>query len=258
MQQTTLIVLAHPEPGSFNGHWARASQDASRRLGHEVLVSDLVSMGFDPVEKRQHYRDVPLEEMNLPFDPLRMQDVAARTHSLPADVATEIDKIRQADRILFHFPLWWFGPPAILKGWMDRCLVHGELHTSSQRFDAGLCRGKRVLFCVSTGSTAMESSPAGKEGDVNLLLWPLAYTLRYLGFTILQPHVVHGVHGFHREPAKAELEQRLRQTLAGQADLMARFDALPVIRFNSDDQFDDNGVLLRSAQSHGPFICHES
>ncbi len=258
LQETTLIILAHPEPRSFNGSWAQASIEAAEELGQNVLYSDLVSMGFDPVEKVTHYKNASAVDTNSPFDPLYVQDLAAKEQCLPADVAAEILKIKSAHRIIFHFPLWWFGPPAVLKGWLDRCLVHGELHTSDQRFDAGRCVGKKAIFCVSTGSTAMESSSAGKEGDVNMLLWPLAYALRYLGFTVLQPRIVHGVHGFHQDGAKVDLENRLQQIIIEQKQLMSNFDDLPTMQFNRDDDFDDNGILRSSAISHSPFIRHGS
>lgn len=256
LEQSTLIVLAHPEPRSFNGSWAQASAKASEANGHTLLFSDLVSMGFDPVEKRSHYDLETENDGNEPFDSLRMQDRAANMNCLPVEVAAEIQKIRDADRVIFHFPLWWFGPPAILKGWLDRCLVHGALHTSTQRFDAGMCISKKALFCVSTGSTAVESSPSGKEGDVNMLVWPMAYTLRYLGFTVLKPIVVHGVHGFHKGDDKAALERRLGQVINNQHQLVSTFDELPLMRFNRDDEFNAAGALKPSAQSYSGFIRH--
>ncbi len=64
-------------------------------------------------------------------------------------MAAETRKTKSAQRIINHFPLRWFGPPAVLKGWLDRCFEHGELHTSTQRFDAGSCIGKKAIFCVS-------------------------------------------------------------------------------------------------------------
>ena len=45
---TTLIVLAHPEPLSFNGAWAAATRQACMTAGDTVLTSDLVEMAFDP------------------------------------------------------------------------------------------------------------------------------------------------------------------------------------------------------------------
>lgn len=249
---TTLIVLAHPEPQSFNAQWAQASAAASTAQGHEVIWSDLYAMGFDPAEQAAHY-DPPADQ---PFDPLKAQAQAAAT-GLPADIAAEVDKLRRADRIIFHFPLWWFAPPAMLKGWCDRALPHGALHTTAERFDTGMLKGKKALLCVTTGSSAAESAHNGKEGDVGLLLWPLAYTLRYVGLSVLQPICVHGVHGYHRGDRAVALGDRLQAALAGQADLIAGFDNLPEIAFNADSDFDTQGRLLADKPSHTPFIRHK-
>jgi len=255
--KSTLVVLAHPEQRSFNGSWAKASVKACEALGDSVQISDLVADGFNPVESALHYstfRDLPAGEV---FDPLKAQEQAAATNGIPADVAIEMEKIQLADRVIIHFPLWWFGPPAILKGWLDRCLVHGALHNVEERFDKGRCRGKKVLFCVSTGATADECSFAGKEGDINLLLWPLAYTFRYLGFTVLEPQLAHGVHGYFEGASESALERRLNSLLADHSAVMGKFDALPTISFNSDSDFNSNGVLKPGAPEHTPFIRHD-
>lgn len=250
---TTLIVLAHPNRASFNGAWADATGAACRAAGHTVLWSDLCGDGFDPVESPRHYTG---GEDKLGFDPLRAQERAFDTARLPGDIETEIDKIRRADRIVFHFPLWWFAPPAILKGWFDRVLAHGALHDVDRRFDSGLCRGKRALMCVTTGATAAETAPDGKEGDFTLLLWPTAYTLRYLGFEVLMPLGVHGVHGYHQGAARVALQTRLAAVLDAQGDRIAGFDDLPLMRFNPDSDFDDEGRLRPDRPSHSPFIRH--
>lgn len=250
----TLIILAHPERRSFNGAWAEASDHASQALGHEVIWSDLCAMEFDPVERAAHYA---LEDQAAPFDVLKAQEAAATQNTLPNDVADEIEKVRRADRLIFHFPLWWFAPPAILKGWCERVLAHGALHSVDRRFDQGLCRGKRALFCVTTGSSAAESAHNGKEGDVRLLLWPLAYTLRYLGMTVLDPKIVHGVHGYQRGADALALQDRLAEVINTQAELISTFDERPAIAFNADDEFDEDGRLRSDANSHSPFIRHE-
>jgi len=249
----TLIVLAHPEPRSFNAEWARCSARFSEALGHRVSWSDLYAMGFDPAEGPQRYHRLCNGDR---FDPLVAQDHAAKSNALPTDVGGEIAKIRRADRVIFHFPLWWFGPPAMLKGWFDRVLVHGALHSSTRRFDRGFCAGNRALFCVTAGSSAAESGPSGREGDVTMLLWPLAYALRYLGFAVAQPVTVHGVHGFHRSPARRDLEARLSGVLEGHAQRIAAFDDLPLITFNADGDFDTEGRLRDGAPSHSSFIRH--
>lgn len=250
---TTLIVLAHPEPRSFNGAWAAATEAGCRELGHDVLRSDLATLGFDPAEGPGHYRDHPAAAR---FDPLKAQAAAAEAGTLPAEVQAEIDKIRAADRLVLHFPMWWFAPPALLKGWLDRAFAHGALHSVDERFDAGRCRGKKALFCVTHGSDEHESAWNGKEGDIRMLLWPTAYTLRYLGFDVLEPVTAAGVHGYHEGTAQAELEARLAALLADQARLMRDFDSLPRMRFNADTDFDATGRLKPDAPSHTPFIRH--
>lgn len=45
--------------------------------------------------------------------------------SLTADVLAEQAKFARADAVIFPFPLWWFGVPAMLKGWFDRVLSNG-------------------------------------------------------------------------------------------------------------------------------------
>jgi NAD(P)H dehydrogenase (quinone) len=250
---TTLIVLAHPERQSFNGAWSDATEAAARSQGDTVLRSDLCQMCFDPVERSDHYPDWPAETL---FDPLKAQECAADTATSPQDVQAEVTKIRQADRLVLHFPLWWFSPPAILKGWFDRAFQHGALHDVDHRFDVGRCRVKSALLCVTTGSNANESAHNGKEGDVDLLLWPTAYTLRYLGFDVLEPVIVHGVHGYHRGDRQKALTDRLHNTLEAQATVMADFATRPRMRFNADTDFDDSGRLRGDRPSHSPFIRH--
>ena len=251
---TTLVVLAHPDRRSFNAAWADSTVQASRNAGHEVLWSDLFAMGFDPVEGRHHHTDWPAD---APFDPLKAQEQSAAKGALAPDVQAEIAKIRQADRIIFHFPIWWFSPPAILKGWFERVLVHGALHRVDARFDAGLCAEKTALFCVTTGAKDAECGFDGKEGDLALLLWPVAYTLRYLGFTVLEPATVHGVHGYHKGQQAADLERRLQAVLAEQEAVIAGFDQRPRLAFNADSDFDQDGRLRADRPSYTPFIRHQ-
>lgn len=251
---TTLIVLAHPDKHSFNGSWASATGRAAKAAGHSVLLSDLASMEFDPAESARHYPDFLRSGT---FDPLKAQEDAAEADILPAAVGSEIDKLRRADFVVFHFPMWWFSPPALLKGWFDRVFAHGAMHDVDHRFDSGLCLGKRALFCVTTGSSEAESAFNGKEGDVQMLLWPSAYTLRYLGFTVLKHEIVHGVHGYHRGARLDQMKDRLRAALENQGSLIANFEERPFIEFNADSDFEPDGGLKTKSPSHSWFIRHK-
>jgi NAD(P)H dehydrogenase (quinone) len=244
----TLVVTANPDSGSFTHQWARASANACR----DALESHLVQDGFDPVERASHYGQ------EGPFDALKAQEAAAQSGKLPGDVVRELGKIQKADRLILHFPVWWFGPPAILKGWMDRCLVNGVLHKGSQRFDKGLARGKSVLICATTGADAIETAPDGREGDIRLVLWPFMYALRYCGFDVLDPVFVHGVHGYHKGSARTEMEARMSKALFDQPSLLAGWDDRPRVRFNADTDFDEDGRLKADAPEVTPFITHQA
>src|SRR5262245_27525373 len=185
-----LVILAHPEPLSFNGHLARCARDALAADGHAVEISDLYAAGFDPREAGHHFarrRDPDR------FDAAAEQRFGWEHQALPSDVAGELDKVLAADLVILQFPLWWFGPPAMLKGWIDRVFVYGGLYSSGRRHDRGVCRGKRALVCVTAGSSEAACSPDGREGDTRLVLWPTPDALRYVGVTVPPPVLMHGV-----------------------------------------------------------------
>ncbi len=210
-------------------------------------------MSFDAVESADHYAQHVSGEL---FDPLKAQQSHADSRLLPGVIQREIEKVRSADWLIFHFPLWWFAPPAVLKGWFDRVFVHGLLHTVEQRFDHGLCKGKKALFCVTTGATDAECAFNGKEGDVQMLLWPSAYTLRYLGFTVLTHKLVHGVHGYFEGCEQQQLESRLSTVLQQQAGLIKGFDTRDTLQFNTDSHFDAHGTLKKESPGLSSFIRH--
>ena len=251
--RTLLVVLAHPDHRSFNSSWAAASVKAAQEQGHKVLYSDLCAMRFDAVEGAQHYPEFPNDKV---FDPLKAQDDYAGREALPEMIVDEIAKVQAADWIVFHFPLWWFAPPAILKGWFDRVLVHGKLHTVEQRFDNGIFTGKKALFCVTTGASETECAFNGKEGDTSMLLWPSAYTLKYLGFSVLIHKLVHSVHGYFEGDEKSELESRLQSVVGEQSRLIKEFDTRPCVKFNSDSDFGTDGTLKPTSPQLSYFIRH--
>ena len=246
-----LIILAHPESSSFNANWANVTAREFETQQITVLWSNLYKDDFDPVERGVHFKyRADLQK----FDPQREQRHAYETNNLPPDVAVEIDKISKADVVVFHFPLWWFGVPAILKGWMDRVFVYGGMYTSSKRYDRGVCRGKKALFCVTTGASAKTCSYKGYEGETQLILWSAMYPLRYLGFTVLQPFIIHGVHSNREGEAQEAYQHFLSTQLEEYRQLLNSLDTAPVIPYNCDSDFDETGCLKPEAPTYSPFI----
>lgn len=138
-------------------------------------------MAFDPVKPLYRYGD--LQPGEAP-DVLKLQEAASGWGGLPVVVASEIDQLRQADRVVFHSPLWWFNVPVLLKGWFDRVFAHGAIHRVDRRFDHALFDGKVALLSVTADSTALENAPNWREGDIDLPLRPTHCKLRYLGFVV--------------------------------------------------------------------------
>ena len=98
----TLVVLAHPAPESFAAALAQAVTEAARAGGHEVRLLDLCALGFDPVIGAEEWRGY---RAGAP---------------VPPDLAQHVAALRWAEAVVFVHPTWWQGPPAILKGWLDR------------------------------------------------------------------------------------------------------------------------------------------
>lgn len=135
----SLIVLAHPEPRSYNAELAQTTQRALQSQGHEVRLSDLYAQSFAPEEHARHFsRRADWSR----FDAQTEQRFSSNENALPLDVQKEIDDLLWADLVVLQFPLWWFGMPAILKGWMDRVFVYGKLYSSKRRLHTGVCAGK--------------------------------------------------------------------------------------------------------------------
>lgn len=97
-----LVVYCHPVPESFCAAIRDEALATLKGTGHEVRLIDLYAEGFDPVmgcDERRAYNDGP------PCDPA---------------LARHIEYLQWAEGILFIYPTWWYGLPAMLKGWLDR------------------------------------------------------------------------------------------------------------------------------------------
>ena len=218
-----------------------------------MRLSDLYARSFAPEEHARHFsRRADWSR----FDAQTEQRFSSNENALPLDVQKEVDDLLWADLLVLQFPLWWFGMPAILKGWMDRVFVYGKLYSSKRRLHAGVCAGKRAILSVTAGSSREACSPDGQEGDTRLILWPIHYSLFYVGFTVLEPVLITGVRGGRTaadaESQRIELNHRLRE----QQTLFANIDSRPAIPFNRGEDWDEHGKLRPGAPVYSPFIRH--
>jgi len=100
-----LVVFCHPVEDSFSAALHDRAVESLQKSGHEVRDLDLYAMGFDPVLPRQERIDYHTPGAN------------------ETPVADQIDHIRWAEALVFVYPTWWYGLPAMLKGWLDRVWV---------------------------------------------------------------------------------------------------------------------------------------
>jgi NAD(P)H dehydrogenase (quinone) len=182
-----LIVHAHPEPNSFNGAMTRTAVETLTLLGHSVAVSDLYAMGFHAPSDRSNFATIADAAYLKP----QAEETFATQHAgfAPA-LEAEIQKLEACDLLIFQFPIWWFGLPAILKGWVDRVFVMGRVYGHGRIYTEGLFRGRRAMLSLTTGAPPEAWLPGGTHGDINAVLRPIHRGIfQFVGFDVLRPQL---------------------------------------------------------------------
>lgn len=182
-----LIVYAHQEAQSFNAALLTRSVDVLTACGHEVRVSDLYAMRFNPVATAEDFRERRFPTV-LQYD--REQKHNYQNSSLSDDISGEIEKLLWCDMLILQFPLWWFSVPAIMKGWIDRVFVNGAVYGSGRRYDTGGLKGRRAMVVTSTAAYPDMCAADGLVGALDVILWPIQNgALAYAGCKVLPPFV---------------------------------------------------------------------
>jgi NAD(P)H dehydrogenase (quinone) len=184
-----LIVYANPEPTSFTAALKDTAVDALRGAGHSVEVSDLYAEGFNPVAGRHDF--VAACDPNR-FHYQTEQGHAHATHGFVPEIAREQQRFLKADLVIWVYPIWWGGVPAILKGWFDRVLAYGFAYSDGRRYATGFFPEKRGILCLTTGGTQQRFSPTDVYGSIEQVLWPVQrLMLEYLAIQALEPFVAY-------------------------------------------------------------------
>ncbi|WP_110708132.1 NAD(P)H-dependent oxidoreductase [Salinicola sp. CR57] len=213
-----LIVHAHPEPQSLTSALKDLAVEFLQAQGHEVRVSDLYAMGWKALADREDFTDT--------VDPERLSYIAESRHAYASDtqaldIAAEQRELLWADAVLFSFPLWWFGMPAILKGWVDRVFAFGFAYGVGEhggerwgdRYGEGVLAGRRAMLMVPIGGRARHYSDRGVNGSLEEILWPIHHgTLFYPGLAVMPPFPVYSSDRLDDagwQQVATDLEQRL-------------------------------------------------
>ncbi|XP_043937205.1 NAD(P)H dehydrogenase [quinone] 1-like isoform X1 [Protopterus annectens] len=186
--KNALIVFAHQEKTSFNSALKDAAVESLKKTGWDVTVSDLYEMKFNAVLSRDDIIGNPKNpnHFNYAFETME----ALEEGRLSKDIIAEQNKLRSADLVIFQFPLYWLGMPAIMKGWLERVFTQGFAYTLQNIYDNGLFKNKKALLSLTTGGSSTMYSPQGINGDINVMLWPLQNgILHFCGFQVLSPQI---------------------------------------------------------------------
>lgn len=179
----TLIVYAHPEPHSFTAALKNCAVETLSNLGHDVVVSDLYAMNFNPVAGPSDM----LAAADTQYFQLQVeQNAALRDGTLSEDIRREQEKVLWAELLIFQFPMWWYSVPAIAKGWIDRVLSYGFAYGPGASL-----RGRKALLSLTTGGPEHSYQPETR-GTIDLLLKHLTDgTFRLCGMEALPPFVAY-------------------------------------------------------------------
>lgn len=130
-----LVVHAHPDPSSFNAALCREALAALGGAGHETRLIDLYAEGFEAPLSREGWR--------------AYEDAAANA----AGIEAHVEALRWAEGLVFVYPTWWYGMPAMLKGWFDRVWAPGVVfHIGPGAIEPRLTNIRRIAVVTTYGS----------------------------------------------------------------------------------------------------------
>jgi putative NADPH-quinone reductase len=154
-----LVVFAHPNPDSFGAAVKKAAVAGLERSGHHVAVVDLYAEGFRTAMSR---------EERLAYH--------APEASVDPQVSAHAALVRSAEVLVFVYPTWWSGLPAILKGWLERVFGDGvafTMHPETGKVLPALTHVRAVVGVTTYGSPRWSRLVLGDAGRRTLhrTLW---------------------------------------------------------------------------------------
>ncbi len=202
-----LYVYAHPEPTSFNAALKDTALAALKEKGHEVKLSDLYAMNFNPVLNAGDFTERKKPDVFKPF----LEAIhASKTGAFAPDIKEEMEKVKWADLLIFQFPIYFTSMPAIMKGWIDRVLAPGFGFNpiTNSAYETGLLKGKAAMIATTTGASQEWYSDGGEHGDLNRHLESFTHCVfEYMGMKVLPSHIIYEASSLSKEKGDEELEK---------------------------------------------------
>jgi NAD(P)H dehydrogenase (quinone) len=218
-----LMVISHPEPTSFSHALAQTGKKTLEAQGHEVQVSDLYAMKWDPVNDRRNFLTVKNAER---FHQATEELHALENNGINPQMKGEMNKIEWCDVLFFYFPINWFGLPAMLKSWVDKIFACGFAYGQGKWYDKGIFLGKKAMLVVTTGAPEFMYKHDHVQGDINDIFFPVNHGIFYFcGFTPLEPFYVYS-------PSHVTQEDR-EKMLQSHADYLRDINSIKPIQYRT-------------------------
>ena len=187
-----LIVYCHPSKESFNHAVLETVQRELNEAGAQSRLIDLYAEGFQPAMSRED-----LDEY---------EDTSINT----ARIAQHTESLAWCDSLIFIYPTWWFGQPAMLKGWLDRVLVPGVAFSmptpENPRITHNLQHVTRLGVFTTCGASRLVTRLVGAPGK-RILLRGLRSCLNKRTHTVFAAH-------FQMDVSTPQSRQRHLKTVA--------------------------------------------
>jgi NAD(P)H dehydrogenase (quinone) len=164
-----LVILAHPDPNSFNHAIARMAVETLQANGHEVIYHDLCGEQFDPF----------LRAEEIPMDA-----------TLDSTVERHCEELAMAEGIVIVHPNWWGQPPAIMKGWIDRVFRPGVAY---QFLEGDSGEGVPIGLLKAEAALVFNTANTPEERELSVFGDPLERLWRDCVFELC------GVHEYYRK-----------------------------------------------------------
>ena len=145
----TLVIYVHPVEGSFNSCVRDEVVEYLSKHDHEVRLRDLYAENFDPF--------LSANERALHHTPPTTRPELAR----------DVEDLRWCDAIVFIYPTWWSGLPAMLKGWIDRTWMNEVawvLPAGANTIRPQLTNIRRLVAVTTHGSSKFINALQGEPG----------------------------------------------------------------------------------------------
>ena len=180
-----LTVLDHPDPKSLSKAVAERFMAGAAAAGHTTELADLHAEGFNPL--------------------WTMSDVERDNGAETAlDILAEQERIGRADAICLVFPLFWWGMPSMMKGWIDRVWCWGWAYDQLDDPDKSLQRARSGVLLIPAGARSDEMEDEGYTAALETQ-WTKG-TFGYFGFSPRRIELLHGSTG--SEPRRQGLLAR--------------------------------------------------